>query len=135
MTHEIISLDAAGYRKFGLVTSAIVVGLFGLAIPWLFAFNYPTWPWIFAGILGAWALLLPSTLKPVYFVWMKFGHIMNWINTRLILGILFFGLFLPFGIFMRLFGKDPMHRKIEPSQPSYRVESHDDTKEHLERPY
>ena len=57
MTVTIESLDAAGYRKFGLVSSAIVVVLFGLVIPWLFSFNYPKWPWIFAAVLGGWALL------------------------------------------------------------------------------
>lgn len=135
MTSTIATLDAAGYRKFGLVTSAIVVFLFGLAIPWLFSFNFPTWPWIFAAVLGSWALLLPTTLKPVYTGWMKFGHIMNWINTRLILGILFYGMFLPFGLVMRLFGKDPMSRKLDSSMSSYRVESHKDTKDNVEHPY
>ena len=135
MTGIIHTLDAAGYRKFGLITSAIVVVLFGLAIPWLFSFNFPKWPWIFAAVLGSWALLLPNTLKPVYVGWMKFGNIMNWINTRLILGILFYGLVLPFGLVMRLFGKDPMARKLDGELASYRVESHNDSKDNVERPY
>ena len=32
MTGSIETLDKAGYRKFGLVTSAIILGLFGLAV-------------------------------------------------------------------------------------------------------
>ena len=91
MSNTIETLDAAGYRKFGLVSGAIVVVLFGLAIPWLFSFNFPRWPWIFAGVLVGWALLLPTTLKPVYIGWMKFGNMMNWINTRILLGIVFYG--------------------------------------------
>jgi len=52
MTADIEKLDARGYRKFGVTTGAIIIGLFGLVIPWLFNLNYPTWPWI----LGvAWA--------------------------------------------------------------------------------
>lgn len=135
MNEPINTLDAAGYRKFGLVTSAIVVVLFGLAIPWLFSLGYPRWPWIFAGILSTWGLVAPTTLKPVYTGWMKFGHIMNWINTRLILGILFYGLILPFGVVMRLFGNDPMQRKLDSSRTSYRVESHKDGKDNVEHPY
>ncbi len=135
MTHEIEKLDAAGYRKFGLVTGAIVVVLFGLLIPWIFSFGYPKWPWILAGILAAWGLLAPTTLQPVYVGWMKFGHVMNWINTRLILGLLFYGIFLPFGLVMRLFGKDPMQRKINESITSYRVESHHDARDNVERPF
>ena len=135
MTNPIETLDAAGYRKFGLVSSAIVVVLFGLAIPWLFSLNFPRWPWIFAGVLGSWALLLPTTLKPVYIGWMKFGNIMNWINTRIILGIVFYGLILPFGLVMRMFGKDPMKRQLDNSASSYRVISQKDTKDNLEHPY
>ena len=55
MTADIEKLDARGYRKFGVTTGAIIIGLFGLVIPWLFNLNYPTWPWILGGGLGAWA--------------------------------------------------------------------------------
>ena len=135
MTTDIPVLDAAGYRKFGLVTSAIAVGLFGISIPWLFSLQYPLWPWVLGGVLGSWSLVHPASLKPVYLGWMKFGNVMNWINTRLILGILFYGVFLPIGVGLRLLGKDPMRRTLDKNLPSYREESHDDTKEHLERPY
>ena len=135
MTAAIEKLDAQGYRKFGLTTGAIVIGLFGLLIPWVFSFNYPAWPWILGAGLGGWALLAPGTLQPVYSGWMKFGHLMNWINTRLILGLLFYGIFLPTGGVMRLFGKDPMHRKLDKTLGSYRVKSDQAPKENVERPY
>jgi len=135
MNSNIQTLDASGYRKFGLTTGAIVIGLFGLIIPWLFSLGFVKWPWILGGTLGLWALLLPTTLKPVYVGWMKFGHIMNWINTRIILGILFYGIFLPIGVIMRVLGKDPMQRKLDSGLSSYRVTSHNDDKSNVERPY
>lgn len=135
MSNTIETLDAAGYRKFGLVSSAIMVVLFGLAIPWLFSFNFPRWPWIFAGVLVGWALLLPTTLKPVYIGWMKFGNMMNWINTRILLGIVFYGLILPMGLVLRVFGKDPMKRQLSDSITSYRVESQKEAKDNVEHPY
>ena len=135
MTAAIEKLDIRGYRKFGLTTGAIVIGLFGLLIPWIFNLNYPNWPWILGAGLAGWALLAPGTLHPVYAVWMKFGHVMNWINTRLILGILFYGIFLPIGAVMRLLGKDPMHRKLDNNLNSYRVKSHQGPSKNVERPY
>ena len=135
MSIEIQTLDSKGYRKFGLTTGAIVIVLFGLLIPWLFSLNYVKWPWILGGVLVLWALLAPSTLKPVYVGWMKFGNVMNWINTRIILGILFYGIFLPIGALMRLFGYDPMHRKLDSGLSSYRVTSDNDDKNNVERPY
>ncbi|MCP4409683.1 MAG: sxtJ [Gammaproteobacteria bacterium] len=135
MSAVIEKLNAKGYRKFGLTTGVILVVLFGLLIPWIFDLNYPKWPWIIGGTLGALALLMPVSLQPIYIGWMKFGNVMNWINTRLILGILFFGIFLPIGVFMRLLGKDSMHRKLDKTLPTYRVNSEHETKDNVERPY
>lgn len=135
MQNTIEKLDSKGYRKFGLTTGAIIAVLFGLLIPWLFDFDLPVWPWITAGILGALALAIPSFLQPVYNIWMRFGHVMNWINTRIILGILFYGIFLPTGLVMRILGKDPMQRTLGDSISSYRVQSHNDSKDNVERPY
>jgi len=135
MTSTLHTLDRKGYRKFGLTTGAIVIAFFGLSIPWLFDLHYPMWPWIVGGTLGLWALAAPASLRRVYVAWMKFGQLMNWINTRLILGVLFYGIFLPFGLVMRLFGKDPMHRKLDETLSTYRVKSHDDSKDSVERPF
>ena len=135
MQSTIEKLDSKGYRKFGLTTGAILAVLFGLLIPWLFGLNFPTWPWIIAAVLGGLALVLPTFLQPIYIGWMKFGNMMNWINTRLILGLLFYAVFLPIGLVMRLLGKDPMQRKLGNSVSSYRVQSHNDSKDNVERPY
>ncbi len=135
MTTTIETLDNRGYRKFGLTTGGIVISLFGLLIPWVFGLHYPGWPWVLGGALVLWAFLAPGTLRPVYAGWMKFGHLMNWINTRLILGMLFYGIFLPFGMMMRLFGRDPMHRKLDKSMATYRVKSDNDSKDNVERPF
>lgn len=125
----------AELRKFGLVTGAIIIVLFGLILPWVFGFNWPTWPWILAGILWVWALAMPDTLFLVYRPWLKFGHIAGWINTRIILGLLFFLVFFPAGVLMRLLGNDPMARKLDDTVDSYRIVSDTIAKDHIERPY
>ena len=135
MSIKIEKLDASGYRKFGITTGIIVGLLFGLLLPWIFDFNYPLWPWVITAVLTGLAIIFPVALQPVYIIWMKFGLVMNWINTRLILGILFYLMFLPIGLVMRLFGKDPMQRKLDKNLASYRVISEDDDKDNVERPY
>jgi len=52
---------------------------------------------------------------------MTVGEILGWLNTRLILGVLFYGLFTPLGLLMRLRGKDAMRRTLTPEADSYRV--------------
>jgi Saxitoxin biosynthesis operon protein SxtJ len=133
---DIPDLDNAGLRKFGLTTGAIVVVLFALFFPWVFdAQSMPLWPWVFAAVLWVPALLVPVILRPVYTTWMKIGHGLGWVNSRIILGILFYVVILPMGLVMRLFGSDPMARKKDDSASSYRKESASEPRDRLEKPY
>jgi len=135
MKNKIEKLDARGYRKFGLTTGAIVVVLFGALLPWLFEFAYPLWPWIFLAVFALIALVFPLALQPVYYLWMRFGLVMNWINTRLILGLLFYGIFLPVGLFFKLIGRDPMNRKFDKKMSSYRHIDEQNSSDNMEDPY
>jgi len=135
MKMETKKLDNKTLREFGLITGGILVVLFGLLFPWIFDYSYPGWPWIIAGILWLWALLLPGTLNPIYHGWMAIGHVLGWINTRIILGVMFYVIFLPAGLLLKLLGKDPMARKINKSQDTYRVIHSVPKKDHVERPY
>ena len=126
---------ASELRKFGLVTGLIVSAIFGLLLPWLFNYQWPIWPWVIAGALSLWALLAPASLFIVYKYWMKFGHVAGWINTRIILGIMFYLVFFPAGVLMRIFASDPMTRKLDSSTKSYRIVSTPLDKHHSEKPY
>ena len=130
-------LDRKGYREFGLVTGGIVAGLFGLLLPWLFgAESLPLWPWYIFGVLAAMALIVPMWLKPVYKYWMMFGLFMGtYIMTPLIMSLVFYGMFMPIGLIMRLFGKDGMARKLDAKAESYRVKSHQAPAKNLEKPF
>jgi len=133
---DILTLDNIGLRKFGLTTGAITVGLFAFFFPWIFDIAaMPMWPWVVAGLLWVSALFIPAVLRPVYATWMKIGHVIGWINTRIILCAIFYVLVLPMGLIMRLFGKDPMARKVDKSTPSYRIESVSAPKDRLEKPF
>jgi hypothetical protein len=44
---------------------------------------------------------------------MQFGFLLGLIISPIILGIIFFGIFTPFGITMRIFGRDEL--KLKPS--------------------
>lgn len=58
-------------------------------------------------------------LKPLYDIWMKFAAILAWINTRLILIVMFYLVFTPIGFIMRLFGIDQLGLKMEKDRESY----------------
>ncbi len=122
-------------RTFGLSTGIMVALIFGFTLPWLFNRPYPTWPWIMAGVLWSGALIMPSALQPVFKAWMTLGHWLAWINTRIILGIMFYTVFSMVGLAMKSMGKDPMARKIDKKADSYRVQSRTRSKDHVERPF
>lgn len=133
--HSIPKLDKKGLRDFGLIFGAIVAVIFGLIFPW-FKGEYPLWPWIIAGIFWAWALIAPTTLNPVYQIWMRFGLILGWIETRIILGLVFYGLIMPMGLIMRLIlNRDPMHRSLDTTVKTYRVQSQKRLRESMEKPF
>jgi hypothetical protein len=127
--------DRQELRTFGLVFASGIALIFGLLLPWLFDKAWPTWPWIAAGGLAATALLLPQLLRPVFWLWMKFGHVLGWINTRIILGVTFLILFIPVALLFHLLGKDPMKRRLDPSASSYRIKSEHLPRERMEKPF
>lgn len=135
MIHEIEELDKAGLRKFGITTGIIAGILFGIVLPWLFSFDWPTWPWILMAILVVWGLVLPSSLRPVYRGWMTVGGVLGWINTRIILGLMFFVMFTPIALLFKIFGKDAMARKLGDQVDTYRVISQKQDNTQIERPY
>ena len=128
-------LDAKGLREFGLVTGGIVAVLFGLLLPWLFGFAHPLWPWLVGGILWSWALVAPGTLKPVYRWWMRLGLVLSRITTPIILGIVFYLMIAPVGFIRRLGRRDPMARRLDGDEKSFRVKSHKAPKEKMEKPF
>ena len=134
MDYVIPELDRKGLREFGFVTGGIVAGLFGLFFPWLLERSWPLWPWIVFGVLAAWGLIAPMTLRPVYRGWMRFGLLLSKVMTPLIMGIVFFGLITPVALLMKLFRNDPMDRKFEDSD-SYRVPTEKAAPDNLEKPY
>ena len=122
-------------RNFALITGGLTPIFFGLLLPWHFERNFPTWPWIVGGILILWGLVHPGSLKPIYRVWMAIGHGLGWVNSRIILSIMFYLIILPVGLIMRLTGKDPMRRGTSKEAKSYRVPCAVPDKKHMERPF
>ena len=127
--------DKQELRKFGFIFATGLVLIFGLFFPWLLEKASPSWPWIVAAVFAGSALILPQILKPVFIAWMKIGHVLGWINTRIILGVVFFIIFAPVALLMRLFGNDPMHRQLDEAAKTYRINSEKLPRERMERPF
>ena len=135
MSREIPELNQKGLRNFAWTFAAVVASLFGLILPWLLDLDWPWEPWVIAIVFFAWGLVAPNTLRPFYRLWMRFGFVMNAIMTRIVLGVVFYALLLPYGLVFRLVRKDPMHRRWENQLSSYRVKSRKTSTRHMEKPF
>ena len=93
------------------------------------------WALVLGSILIVPALAWPTSLTHVYRLWMRVGEVLGWINTRLILGGVFYLLFTPMGMYMRLRGKDPMRRTLLPEAESYRVLRHPRPASHMRQQF
>jgi predicted membrane protein len=127
--------DKKMLRNFGLTSGVIVILLFGLLIPWLRDALWPQWPWILSAVLILTGLILPAALSPVFKVWMKFGHFMNRVNSTIILTVVFFLIFTPVGLIIRIMGRDVLHRELDQEVESYRIASENPKIEKMERPF
>src|SRR5919198_1413774 len=99
--------EAKQLRSFGL----LVGGVFAVISLWpmlVHGENARWWTLILALLLIMPALIAPNLLALPHRGWMALSEVLGWINTRIILGAIFFILLTPIGIIRRFLGKDPM---------------------------
>ena len=107
-------------RQFGWLMG----GVFAIICLWPLVFRSEgirMWAGIIAGIFGILGLVFPGGLKPVYRAWMIFGEKIGWLNSRILLGIVFYGLLTPISFVMAALGKRPLQLRFDPQAESYRV--------------
>jgi saxitoxin biosynthesis operon SxtJ-like protein len=126
--------EARELRHFGLLLGTLVVAGFA-GIPFFRRHVIIGWPWLVAALLWASALVAPDALRYLHRGWTHLGEALGWLNTRVILSLLYVIAVVPIGLVMRLAGRDPMERKFDPAADSYRVASKQRRSSHLEHPY
>jgi len=97
--------------EFGYVIGFGFPLIIGLIIPLLTGHSYKFWTLYISIISLIFAIFKPNLLFYPYCLWMKIGHILGWINSKLILSIVFLIVLLPIAIIMRTFGYDPLRSK------------------------
>jgi hypothetical protein len=112
--------DRKELRSFGL----IVGGVFAAIALWptvIRGHGPRLWAVALALALIVPALVWPPSLRVVHRLWMGAAEILGWINTRLVLGLIFYLVITPMGMAMRRIARDPMRRGFEPGARTYRV--------------
>ena len=97
-------------REFGFLIGFGFPIIIGLLLPLLFGHEFRTWT-IWIGVAGLiLGLTSPRLLHYPYKIWMKLGHALGWVNSHIILGLIFIIVLQPIALVMRLTGYDPLRR-------------------------
>jgi hypothetical protein len=113
------SAETGQIRKFGL----IALFFFGLLCV-LGTWKHKPVPMYFFGalsLLGLGFVLIPSRLKPLYFIWLKLAHFIGRIFSTVILTIAYYLIITPSALIKRLFGGAPLPVKPDKNASSYWV--------------
>ena len=117
--HDHLS-DKAGLRRFGLVVGVFLLALAGVIRYWRHSLYVPLGMAVAGLLLLAAVVLIPAALAPVRKAWMTLAAVLGWINTRILLVIVFYLVVTPTALLLRLFRRDPMQRRWrDPAIPSY----------------
>tara|TARA_A100001035_G_scaffold249259_1_gene219842 strand:+ start:882 stop:1277 length:396 start_codon:yes stop_codon:yes gene_type:complete len=105
------SISKKQLREFGMLIGLGFPILIGWIIPAIGGHYFRAWtlwigiPSLIIGVVKPWALFYP------YKFWMAIGLALGWINSRIILGLVFLLVLQPIALVMRVFGYDPLRKK------------------------
>jgi hypothetical protein len=98
-------------RKFGFFFAFV----FAVAAAYFYYSANISWAYVFlatALIFLILTLIKSDVLLPLNKLWMRLGILLGMIVSPIILGIIFFGLFTPIAMLMRLSGRDELRLKF-----------------------
>src|SRR5262249_34951606 len=121
-------------RSFGLIVS----GGFGLIgfFPAAFRSENPRiWALGLAILLSSTSLVFPLALLPFHGFWVAIGGVLGWVNSRIILGLIYYVFIVPIGAIRRRTASDPMRRKFEKEASTYKIARSRRPASHMQRQF
>jgi hypothetical protein len=110
----------ASDRSFGLVMAAVFAVLTLINV-WHLG---RAWPW--TGAVAVFFLVFasfrPAALRPLNWVWFKFGLVLHKVVNPIVMAFVFFAAVVPTGFVVRLLGKDPLRLSRQSDANSYWIE-------------
>lgn len=107
-------------RSFGVLFAVVFGGLGG----WSLWRSGTLAPYLFlaATLFAVLAWRAPEKLASLNRGWMRFGALLHRIVSPIVLGIMYFCLITPYALVMRVAGRDPLCRRLNPNARSYWID-------------
>jgi hypothetical protein len=80
-----------------------------------------SWAAVFGASLVISGLLAPPVLRPLYRLWMALGRVLGQVNAWIVLGVVFFAVFTPVALLLRILKKRPILLAFDPDLKTYRI--------------
>jgi saxitoxin biosynthesis operon SxtJ-like protein len=74
---------------------------------------------VLAVTIGPVGMVAPRFIRPIFVGWMIAVYPIGWVVSRIVLGILFYGLFTPVGLAFRFLGRDELRLKPQGEAATY----------------
>jgi hypothetical protein len=120
-------------RKSALVVAAVLL----VIAAWNVYRGRTTIVIIFASIgvaLVLVGLFIPAAARAFHKAWMRFAVALGHVNSRVLLTLMYYLVFTPYGLASRLFGRDPLRRRGKASESYWtKREATRQTRERFER--
>lgn len=120
MTRPTARNEAPSNRSFGWLFTAV----FSLVAAYSLWREGTAHAWLLgvAAVTAMVTMIAPQWLAPLNRAWMKLGELLHRVVSPLVLGVIFYGVFTPVGLAMRMAGRDVLKRRFEAAARTYWVE-------------
>ncbi|MCK6545420.1 SxtJ family membrane protein [Myxococcota bacterium] len=108
-------------KKLGIFLGVVGAALAG----WFFYRGRELAPYIFGGIAAVslfFTLVLPGLWLKFFRGWMKAAEGISYVMTRVILSLVYFLMFTPIGLIMRITGNRTLDLKFRDGRPTYWID-------------
>ena len=124
--------DTAARRAFGksLVIGFPIVTALLLLIAWKKTGAWQVWPLTVGScgvLIGLLCIVAPRVALPFYLFWYGLACSIGIVVSNVILAAVYYFAVTPVGLLLRVFGKDPMQRRIDPVAKTYWQDAEKDT--------
>jgi hypothetical protein len=95
-------------------TALLVAAVLGLVAAWNLYRGRMTVVAVLGGLSVALLIagvLLPTVARAFHNAWMGLAMVLGYVNSRILLFLMFYGLITPFGLVSRLIGRDVLNRR------------------------
>jgi hypothetical protein len=104
------TVDRATARKTALVVAAVLSAF----AAWQLYRGRPTAAATVGGVASVLAVagfFIPPAARAFHRAWMGLAGVLGYVNSRILLGLVFYGMIAPTGVLMRATGHDPLDRR------------------------